>query len=368
MLADPKRSAWVARSVAWTVAAVVLFWPLAIGAVLATRRAARAVEVHDEESAAREARDVRAHGLAAIAVCGACAVVATAVVVVGAGLVTRAAPAVQSLLAAGATTSTQRLPEPAEPSVVAVPEIDLGEGVSLTTAKPWYLLAPGDCFGTADLNIFVPLVACGSASAHHVFAAVPVPGPWPGGEQGSGAAEQACSAALAELGGLPRDAPYTLWHAAEEPWGQGQDVVVCAADPAVPSEGETAETFEGDVPADWTSVEFIAPPGCFDAAPLTGAGSLDVAPVHDCAEPHTGLVYAARWVDLTTDEPMAQSYADAGTFCAEEFRGLAARAPAGQRLEIWPVLPAADTPGPMTCAVTSDEPLPESLTDAARRR
>ena len=35
-----------------------------------------------------------------------------------------------ALLAAGATTSTQRLPEPAEPSVVAVPEIDLGDDPS----------------------------------------------------------------------------------------------------------------------------------------------------------------------------------------------------------------------------------------------
>ncbi|MEU2202693.1 CD225/dispanin family protein, partial [Isoptericola sp. NPDC019482] len=67
-MAEPARvpAAGSRAGTAWAIVAMVFFWPLAIGAVLASVRASRARGAGDDAVAAEQVRHVRALGIAAV--------------------------------------------------------------------------------------------------------------------------------------------------------------------------------------------------------------------------------------------------------------------------------------------------------------
>jgi|GEM_PF-4869989 len=350
---------------------MVFFWPLAIGAVLASARASRALGAGDVAAAAAQARHVRALGVAALVVGVATRVVGVALLVGAVGLAERAAPALgalaDTLLAPTASAAPLVVP-PAAPDDVP----DLGPDVSFAAAKPWRLLAPGDCFGSPELRDVVLLVPCERTDVFTVFYAGAAGPTWPGSEVGEQAAAQVCDAALDDLGRRPEDVPYWTWFTVEDDW-QFWPRLLCVALPAsgAPEPAPAPSPTDTRAPADGgpRNLSIALAPSCFAAEPLVARGDLVVELKDFCDEAHTGQVFANGRIRLEDAESDATIWAAGRDICADAWTEFVGGGYTGPPLEIWAVVPEfsewEEGSRGVTCAVTSAGFLVGSLAGSA---
>lgn len=228
----------------WVIAAMILFWPLAIPAYLASQRSARALGAGDLPTAERESRSARAFGIAAVAV----AVVWTLLsVVVGAAFV---ATAVRTFEDASGFSLEEALDPEAPAAQGGGPA---GDGADLPPGpageKTWAELAVGDCFDVPDIpeeSFTVPLVPCDEPHVSEVFAVTELPeGEWPGLAQVDEQAFDFCIEQFTAFVGEPyEDSSLFTWPSipTEESWYYGDRSVACVVEPA---QGTVTGTLEG---------------------------------------------------------------------------------------------------------------------------
>lgn len=223
----------------WVVAAIVLFWPLAIPAYLASQRSSRALGAGDLATAYREGRTARGLGIAAVAV----SVVWTLVVV---GLYA-------ALLVAALRTFDGSVPS-FEDKWGSGAWAGAGEGgVDLPPGpageKAWAELTVGDCFDGPDIpddSSTVPLVACDDEHVSEVYAVADLPdGAWPGQVVVDEQAFDHCLGAFTEFVGEPyASSSLYLWTVTptEEGWAYGDREIFCVVEPG---HGTVSGTLEG---------------------------------------------------------------------------------------------------------------------------
>jgi hypothetical protein len=224
---------------------MILFWPLAIPAYLASQRSARALGAGDLATAEREGRSARTLGVVAVAVAVVWALLA---VVLGAALV---ATAVRTFEDASGISLEEALdaevPAALGDAGPAEDGVDLPPGPA--GEKTWAELAVGDCFDGPDVpeeSFTVPLVSCDEPHVSEVFAVTELPdGEWPGLAKVDEQAFDFCTDQFATFVGEPyEDSSLFAWPSipTEESWHYGDRVVACVVEP---SQGTVTGTLEG---------------------------------------------------------------------------------------------------------------------------
>ncbi|MFI2296107.1 CD225/dispanin family protein [Isoptericola sp. NPDC019571] len=378
-MAEPTTASAPARTgTGWAVVAMVCFWPLAIGAVLASVRASRALGAGDVAAAATQTRRVRTAGIVAVVVGLLARAVSVVVLVAAVGLVDDVRPLLTALAgppssstssSASSSSTSSADPLTLPPAKGAAPAGLTGD-VTFADAKPWRMLAPGDCFAQAELHGIVPLVPCGDDTASTVFYAGPSGPAWPGDEVGGQIASEVCDGALEDLGRSPLEVPYARWFTAKDGWDFWPHLV-CAAAPAAGDPAPAPPPTDTRAPADGgpRHLSIALSPACFDATRLTRWGDLVVPLVEFCDEPHTGQVFAEHRIGVEVAENDATIWAAGRASCAEAWAEFVGGEYAGPPLEVWTVVPEFSEWGDgwrsVTCAVTSEEPLTASLAGSA---
>jgi hypothetical protein len=225
---------------------MILFWPLAIPAYLASQRSARAVGAGDLATAEREGRSARTFGIVAVAVA---AVWALLSVVVGAAFV---ATAVRTFENASGMSLEEALDAEAPAALGGEPAEDGDLPPGQAGEKTWAELTVGDCFDGPDIpdeSFTIPLVPCDEPHVSEVFAVTELPeGEWPGLAEVDEQAFDFCIEQFTTFVGEPyEDSSLFAWPSipTEESWYYGDRVVACVVEPGQGTVTGTLEGFAG---------------------------------------------------------------------------------------------------------------------------
>lgn len=216
------------------IAAIVLFWPLAIPAYLASQRSARALGAGDVVTAAREGRAARGFGVAAVVAAAVSLVLTVAVWSV----------LLVNVLGGGSWTADAWGLDALEEELGLDPEPGAG-GVE----TDWLDVQVGDCFDGSSLteeSYGVPVVPCEEEHVSEVFAVTELPdGEWPGTAVVDERSYDYCVEEFTAFVGEPYDeSSLYVWPATptEESWAWGDRTVLCVVEPM---QGTVTGTLEG---------------------------------------------------------------------------------------------------------------------------
>lgn len=245
----------------WVIAAFLLFWPLAIPALLASQRASRALGAGDLVAATREGDSARSWGIGAVVV-GAIVQIGYVVTLVSfltAGMFAAteafdaaASPSPGSVKTGGSSTAEG---DPAEETIDGdAAETTDGDAAQEATDvetvdKEFVDLAVGDCFVSDDLpeEVFtVPVMSCDVEHQSEVFAVTELEdGTYAGDDATFALAEEFCLGEFAGYVGTDYDTSelvYWAFYPSKDNWVWGDRTVQCVVEPY---EGSVTGTLQG---------------------------------------------------------------------------------------------------------------------------
>jgi hypothetical protein len=259
---SPRPAAGPTPRTGWVIAAFLLFWPLAIPALLASQRAARALGAGDVAAAQRESDSARSWSLGAV-VLGAVLQVGYVVTLV-ALLTSGMLAAAEMANLADAPTSTEDVEQPAAPEESADAEDTAGEDVTTEDTAgevaddpaaveavdtEFVDLAAGDCFVSDDLpeeSFSVPVIPCDVEHQSEIFAVTELPdGEYAGDDATWQLADDYCLGQFEDYVGTTYEESeliYWPFYPSKDNWVWGDHTVQCVLEPY---EGRVTGSLQG---------------------------------------------------------------------------------------------------------------------------